>query len=162
MAKESLKGRILVKINTRFQGSKSNRQSSSHRLHNTRTRHDKHLGFTLIELLVVMVIISILAGMLLPVLSKARETARKVACMSNLKQVYLVYQNYIDENARWLPGNPNDPYNAATSPPAWWVTWRAYAWATPLRDCGYIEKVGAKSTVSFTLLLHHDFVNRST
>lgn len=59
-------------------------------------------GFTLIELLVVIAIISLLAAILFPVFGRARENARRVSCLSNLKQVCLAFQQYsqdYDENA---------------------------------------------------------------
>ena len=65
--------------------------------------------FTLIELLVVIAIIAILAAMLLPALSSARTTARTANCRSNIRQIGMALQLYIDDNKEYcVPGYIND------------------------------------------------------
>ncbi|OQA84711.1 MAG: hypothetical protein BWY31_02283 [Lentisphaerae bacterium ADurb.Bin242] len=60
-------------------------------------------SFTMVELLVVIAVITILAGMLLPALAKARSTAIRIKCIGNLKQLGLVFNHYADVYNEWLP-----------------------------------------------------------
>ena len=77
-------------------------------------------GFTLIELLVVIAIIAVLAALLLPVLGRAKEKARRAMCLNQEKQMALAFQMYADEHEDLMPaqaGNGVNRFADSNSPP---------------------------------------------
>ena len=84
-----------------------------------RLRYTRRLGFTLIELLVVIAIIAILAALILPALARGKDSAQRIACVSNLRQLGYVYHLYIQDYNNKLPDNDmlgKSSYRAVTDP----------------------------------------------
>jgi prepilin-type N-terminal cleavage/methylation domain-containing protein/prepilin-type processing-associated H-X9-DG protein len=81
-------------------------------------------AFTLVELLVVIGIIAVLIGVLLPTLGRARESANRTQCLSNLRQLSAAFVMYSNENKGWLPRC--GPYTSGSRPerPEDWLWWQ--------------------------------------
>jgi prepilin-type N-terminal cleavage/methylation domain-containing protein/prepilin-type processing-associated H-X9-DG protein len=96
-------------------------------------RNATRIGFTLIELLVVVAIIALLISILLPSLARARETAKRVACTSNMRQLILGLNMYAEEHEGYIPlDNTFTPspyvyegktYTGGGSPPGFYIPW---------------------------------------
>lgn len=103
-------------------------------------------GFTLIELLVVIAIIAILAGMLLPALSKAKQKADSIACINNLKQTILAAQIYAtDFDDKWPANGEGDPNINLANPPANYV---ASVWVEGREGSNLTDEQTAQGMVS--------------
>ena len=87
----------------------------------------KSRAFTLVELLVVVAIIGIIAGLLLPALSRARRSAQKTGCLSQLKQHGLAWRMYLDDNESRFP----DRRDLKTSLPGGYKPWSTWPKSDP-------------------------------
>jgi prepilin-type N-terminal cleavage/methylation domain-containing protein/prepilin-type processing-associated H-X9-DG protein len=95
-------------------------------------------GFTLVELLVVIGIIALLVSILLPALSRAREQARSVQCLSNLRQISIAIVNYTNDNHYLMLGGAEGPPQQAWD----WIYWDNTAPFNDLTNCPLAKYLG--------------------
>jgi len=121
--------------------------------------HAKRFGlrvgvrFTLIELLVVVAIIAVLASLLLPALSKAREKSRTVTCLAQEKQIGMAFLMYADDNGNMLPY----PSQTCLAKPAPTYPTGVYVWYSNLYAGAYLgNSTSGTSSISGGLTVSTD------
>ena len=99
-------------------------------------------GFTLIELLVVIAIIAILAAILFPVFAQARDAARRANCISDLRQIALAHQMYVQDNDDALPSFDawRGAFSEPSAPPPRCLPSSASCRETPRAQCALLRR----------------------
>ena len=112
------------------------------------TRRGRSGGFTLIELLVVIAIIAVLIALLLPAVQSAREAARRIQCVNNLKQLALACHNYLDGN-QTFPCGGMTPTVTDTVHSAYYSYWGPFQGLLPYFEQGNLANAFNFSSPSY-------------